>query len=358
MKKILCLLLIFSFAVPAFATVTFTLSDTGSEELKIVYTTSGKMAPRGIALDISCTGGAYIQDACDLVYVNPRCNAYVDYFYTDPCAIGTSTDPCDWPPAGTHPFADPCNPGVVNLAGNPSHFTVCLGVLDMSGNQWAGEMGVNKHLVTIKLHKGATASTTVTVSADKYPRAGQSGVVGDIDGVYSGELTTNLPQSKTVAFAPTDCFPGVSTGDPCDPTNPSNSEYDMWVGAGKPDCWCWPAQCYGDADGQTVTTKTGFYTVSFGDYNILSEGWQLADGLSGRSVGIPYSTWVCGDIDHEIVLTKTGYYRNSFSDYNILSWNWQNDNKDPCDPCYVSGGMPGYYGPVSNQDCNTRPNRF
>jgi len=132
------------------------------------------------------------------------------------------------------------------------------------------------------------------------------------------------------------------TMEECFPSD--HNDYAQWLKAGKPECWCDPNQCYGDADLLREVTKAGSWQVSYEDLNILSDGWQRPDAQDG--VIYPWTTWRCADFDHEEEVTKAGTWRVSYGDLNILSWNWQDDNHvNPPDP---------NYGPVNRSDCVTR----
>jgi Zn-dependent metalloprotease len=100
-----------------------------------------------------------------------------------------------------------------------------------------------------------------------------------------------------------DCFPI------CHP------DYDEWVLMGRPNCWCYPRQCYGDADNAYETTKTGNYYVHFNDLNLLLANWDV----KGTTMPVP---GICADFTHDTEITKTGTYRVHFNDLNILLANW------------------------------------
>ena len=137
----------------------------------------------------------------------------------------------------------------------------------------------------------------------------------------------------------------VSTGpceEECFPSD--HNDYAQWLKAGKPECWCDPNQCYGDADLLREVTKAGSWQVSSDDLNYLSDGWQRPDGQDG--VVYTWEQWRCADFDHVEEATKAGTWRVSSEDLNILSWNWQDDNHiNPPDP---------NYGPLNRSDCVTR----
>jgi len=108
-----------------------------------------------------------------------------------------------------------------------------------------------------------------------------------------------------------DCFPS------------SYSTYNDWVTLGKPNCWCDPYQCDGDADG--VTSGFPFnYRIFTGDLALIVANWQKkADDLTLDP---------CADIDHE----DSGfpfYYRVFTGDLSILVANWQKKDANLAGNC-------------------------
>jgi hypothetical protein len=104
---------------------------------------------------------------------------------------------------------------------------------------------------------------------------------------------------------------------------PCHEDYAEWVDFGKPACWCYPAQCHGDADGFTGgSTKAGLYRVGPTDLNVLVSGWLVKEPPHGPGI-VSVPDGICADFDHEQGgSTKAGYYRVGPSDLNILISNW------------------------------------
>ena len=101
-----------------------------------------------------------------------------------------------------------------------------------------------------------------------------------------------------------------------------HKDYFEWVSVGSPDCWCYPRQCHGDADGEKQGNPVVGYTyVSTDDLIVLADAWQIKDppqgpGLSGNQI--------CADFDHAKQGSPvTGYMRVSTDDLIILANNWQ-----------------------------------
>jgi len=112
------------------------------------------------------------------------------------------------------------------------------------------------------------------------------------DGVY---IDVNCPR----------CFPS------------EHPDYNEWVAVGEPNCWCYPRQCHGDADGQ----KQGLdnYWVSTHDLAVLRNAWNKP------LENLAEANWICADFDH--AAQGKGNYRVSTHDLAILRSNWQIPNK-------------------------------
>jgi hypothetical protein len=79
----------------------------------------------------------------------------------------------------------------------------------------------------------------------------------------------------------------------CDPNYPD------WVTLGRPNCWMWPYQCDGDADG--INSGVPFYyRVYTGDMALIIQNWRKKMGAPGLNP--------CADIDH-ISSGAPNYYR-------------------------------------------------
>jgi hypothetical protein len=209
MKNLVCLLMVLALAASAFAAdVDFSASDEGGGKLQISYTCNDPCNPRGIALAIdgsNASDTATVTGTADVVSVNSAFNTYIDFAYdgvVDPC------DPCSYQPGQGHPLAKTSAAGVP--ASYPeSEFSVCMGVLDESGNQAAGPASTS-NLITLQLDSDDPC-VPIVISADTL-RAPDSGVVGS-------SLTSNLPITVYVEFVTV------------------------------PTCWNYTTFCYGDADG-------------------------------------------------------------------------------------------------------------
>ena len=101
------------------------------------------------------------------------------------------------------------------------------------------------------------------------------------------------------------------------------ADYAQWELAGKPECWCYPRQCLGDADGAPYG-KSNFW-VSSPDLTILKDAWNIINGPTS-------APGTCADFDH-LPYGKSNF-RVSSPDLTILKDNWNVINgPDPnCEP--------------------------
>jgi hypothetical protein len=146
-------------------------------------------------------------------------------------------------------------------------------------------------ILTFRVDKACNVTITANVS-----RAGPTGVVmEDPDEV----VTVNLPPVLLVDVCATVlCYDLMADA----------AEWDI---VGQPDCWCYPRQCLGDADGLPYG-KSNYY-VSIPDLTILKAAWnKQASALSGNEA--------CADFDH-LPYGKSNY-RVSIPDLTILKANW------------------------------------
>ncbi|UCG59565.1 MAG: NF038122 family metalloprotease [Phycisphaerales bacterium] len=116
-------------------------------------------------------------------------------------------------------------------------------------------------------------------------------------------------------------YDAMAIGVDCYPS--CRDDYNEWVVAGKPNCWCYPRQCHGDADGMpSGSEKTGYYFVGVADLNTLISAWLVKEPPLGPGIdSVPDG--ICADFAHDQGgSAKTGYYRVGPTDLNILITNW------------------------------------
>jgi hypothetical protein len=145
--------------------------------------------------------------------------------------------------------------------------------------------------------------------------------------------TLTLTGATNVAVeAPTDCYPADVTG------------YALWLttAVGKPPCWCYARNCYGDADGLAQgSTSTGYYYVGSNDLNLLIPCYLKTEPPFGS--GITFAQQ-CANFAHDIQgSTSTGYYYVGSNDLNLLIPRYLKT-----EPPFGSGVLPDCpAGPVS-----------
>jgi hypothetical protein len=112
-----------------------------------------------------------------------------------------------------------------------------------------------------------------------------------------------------------DCFAGPLV---------TQAEYDDWVLFGKPDCWCYANQCYGDTDGNKEGGKfTGWWYVGSADITLLSAAWKVKEPPKGPGIAT-ITDGICADFDHQKEGGKfTGWWRVGSGDITIMSTNWK-----------------------------------
>ncbi|MDH4239213.1 MAG: hypothetical protein OEW48_06595 [Phycisphaerae bacterium] len=137
------------------------------------------------------------------------------------------------------------------------------------------------------------------------------------------ELLDQIQMSQDMSFmlfTDPDCFPY------------DHPDYSEWLSVGKPDCWCCPRQCHGNAtptcEPPEGSAKAGYWYVGLNDLNILVSAWKILEPAvaptpSGPGVGsVPNG--ICADFDHaKEGSVKAGFWRVGLNDLNILVANWK-----------------------------------
>jgi hypothetical protein len=292
MKKLIFVLAIF-IAAPAFAALQLAVVDNADGTCNIEY--SGADAgnlPRAFALELAIDEGGQFT-AISNYYAGGECNNVSQGYGIFPgsIVIDTAGDVSDW----GDPVAADGSPGAQDqtLIDGSSDIVLEFASLYMDPNAPATS-GV---LCTLTFDCGGTPSKITLTEEDTY----RGGVVLE-DG-------TQVDLSADVNVCDGGCYTG----------QPDEAE---WIDAGSPDCWCYPKQCHGDADGlQQGTTKTGYYAVGTNDLTVLTGAWKVLNvpkgpGLTGNQG--------CADFDHlKQGTTKTGYYRVGTNDLTILTTYWK-----------------------------------
>lgn len=265
MKKIAFVLAVLLLAAPSWAAVTITATQVGdTNEVEISYSTDGTL-PRAFGLDITVTDGNIV--ACTAAHVG-ECDATDQGYGIFPGTIVIEAD-------GTvsdynTPVAPSDDPGALGGLGTAG-ITVEMGSLYEDTNAPA-DSGV---LCTIVV----TESCTVNI-------AGNAARCGE-----GSEALGVVMENPDEVVIPT-YIPGVvEFEDECIPSD--HADYNEWLAVGKPNSWCNPRQCHGDADG--LDEQYGFIRVWVG-YNDVS---MLVDGFRKTYGGDPtVDTWIAADFNH------------------------------------------------------------
>ncbi|MBN1818362.1 MAG: hypothetical protein JW828_13460 [Sedimentisphaerales bacterium] len=151
-------------------------------------------------------------------------------------------------------------------------------------------------------------------------------VSGTLEPEEEIELTVRVrteglnPGEYRYSFRPEICY------NPYDPYNEGCNPFEVhldyvtcykgpdqspWDSVGRPESWCNPSQCYGDADGQMEKIGKGYFRVGFNDISILLEGFGYFSN--------PYAKpWLAADFDHGSEMVGKGRIHVGFKDINIL----------------------------------------
>jgi hypothetical protein len=196
-------------------------------------------------------------------------------------------------------------------AGNPND--KILGISNTGGGTLNWEINYDCNWLTAEPNSGISTGEVddVNLSVDK---------TGLSEGTHTCTLTVsdpnadNSPRTVNVRYV-VECM------------SPNHPDYSEWVDVGRPECWCYPRQCHGDADGlQDGDPKVGLYYVWSGDLALLSAGWKR--GYSGNPATDP---WICADFDHkEEGDPKTCYVRIWSGDLSIMLTNWKSNPPPDC----------------------------
>jgi hypothetical protein len=222
--------------------------------------------PRAFGLDVSVDNGATIGTIYDF---DPN-------FYVSPGSFdyNESTGDANWG-----------NP-VVNLAS--SSFTVEMGSLYAAGDPCGHTSPPESSGTLLRFTVSGDCNVVLEENA---ARAGT-----DSNGVVMEDTEKSFPASY-VTLSSCQIDPECYWG---------QSDYDEWEDVNKPDSWCNPRQCHGDADG--IYNQYGppfnpqWAWVSTEDVAILIKGYrQPYSGDPAVDGGDPDSdpdTWISADFDH------------------------------------------------------------
>jgi hypothetical protein len=277
-KMIVILALVMVACAPAMAAVTISGTRSGTT-VTISYTAPGNSI-RAFGMDISVDSGT-------ITGVNCSNASYWVYPGSIQISGGTVTGSGTCVCASTYP-------GTKGGVGT-SAVTVEMGSL-YTGSAPA----TSGTLLTLTL---STSDANTIVARN----TGRGGVVMEDPDESAGD---NLPLTIPGGGAPPECYPS------------SKGDYNVWVTLGKPTCWCFPRQCYGDADGSDETPLKTTYHIAYNDLTILLDNWKdKVSELAG----------VCADFDHDTETPLKTTYRVAYNDLNILLANWKDKASAPDD---------------------------
>ncbi len=308
MKKLLFLMMALLVA-PAMAAVTISLEPVGECSVEIVVTADGAdtvdgvdvySLVAGIALNVSVSPGqidsvtgymtAGVSTAAD-----PGCGIYmgtITFTGGEPEAIfdvGTPVAPNTAPDA---PGIIP-GPACVLEAG-------CLFDVGVP----ADASLARTVLATLNLSE----TTTVTVTEEIATRGGIVLIGG---GAPSDVI---MPDPTLVTCGPLPHLTLETAVFPAGHPREGQNYYQDWLDAGSPDCWAYPRQCWGDADGKMFSGKW----VLIPDLTEFINSWDKDPGEDGFNI--------CADFDHAFFSGK----RVLIPDLGIFIASWDQDIPGNC----------------------------
>lgn len=290
MKKMAIVLGILIVASPALAGVDITATHEGGGVVRIDYASDANVS--AFALEVTVDNGV-ISNVTD--YHVGDCNATKKGYGIFPANFHRYINPNspNWNDPCYTPVADPCDPGAAGSGFNKNKVILEMGALYEDGNQ----PGLSGTLCR------------VTCSADCNLSVVANALRGKVVLTDFNDVDPNVASATNIPVV-TECFPS------CHP------DYAEWVAVGKPDSWCYPRQCHGDADGQTEQPGKVVYWVGYNDLTVFINCWQ-------DKLGLPAS--LPADFDHDTEQPGKVVYRVGYNDLYIFIDNWQDKLGSPPD---------------------------
>ena len=315
MKKLLCLFAVIALAAPIYAAdpnVSVTCTDEGSGVVRIDYEVlvEDGVDPglaRGFAMDITVTGNATIEGISD--YSSDGTST------STPSAYGVfiSSTVFENDPNFVNNWGDPVATGTGALGGlGTNGITVEIASLYNATTEAGKAPGMSGTLFKLKIDGNGDDDTTVAIAAE----ALRGGAVMESVGAPS-IVSANIVAPGCSMTGLADCFGAIGA-------EVTQAEFDDWDTFGKPDCWCYARQCYGDVNNTAEGTKFGgWFFVGVDDLTLLSSAWQVKEPPKGSGIAsIPNG--ICADFSHSQEGTKFGgWFRVGVDDLTLLSQNWQ-----------------------------------
>jgi hypothetical protein len=303
MKRLSLLLVVLLCAGPALATVRIIVEPQG-QTAAIRYETDGEKV-RAFALDITVNEGT-ITGISDFIRgestaANPGYGIFPANFGRYITVDAETGEVSAWDVNDYTPLADPCDPGALGGLGT-NGVTIEMGALYYPPQDNSPNAPGNSGLLC-RLALSTQAAVTVALNEVR------GGVVLTNPALTAIVDLTQAESTGTVAAA--GLTPSVA------------SDYAEWVAVGKPACWTYPRQCYGDADGQAESDGAGGVSyVGTNDLNLLLAAWQIKEPPFGPGIA-SIQNGICADFarDKEGNAAE-GFYRVGNNDLNRLVANW------------------------------------
>ena len=326
MKKLLLILVVLGVAAPSVAgTINFAATDDGANGTCTItyYVTGGGVAPVAMGLEVEVTSGNPIKNVTDM---DSFFDIYMDYAYDDPC---------NYTYGAGHPIADPCGPGAITLP--QSKFVISMGGLGGPTKPPTKfpKMGTKKDPVVVAvLHSDGGSAGVITVNVLRGGVIDEDAEPMDPNGPTAPDGDLQMP------FTISECMPLAATtadfGWLDRPVDKGSTTYAEWAAVGKPRCWCYQAQCRGNADGITNgSSKAGYYHVGTDDFNTIVAAWDttvtpqfwvkeptFGPGIGGLTGPTGVSV-MCANFNRTVDgSSKAGYYYVGTNDFNRIVAAW------------------------------------
>ena len=293
MRKVFLVLLTLALAAPLYAgTITFTATDNQDGTCTISYSTTDAV-PVAMALNVDVDGGLITDIAVDSFF-----DIYIDAAYDlgGTYTYGAST-----------PIAEQDVAGKANLP----LAAFCISMVGLGGEAEPLEVAPSSGSIILVF---SGPNCTGTISANTL-RTGQGGT-GVID-VNGDAMTTNLPLAFT-NIEEEYCYLGHG-----------QTDEQEWIERGRPACWCYPRQCYGDVDNvEEIVEPFDQYWVWNLDVGVLVAGY--GQKYNGDPATQP---WICADFDHLEEFVEPFDYFRVFNDDVTIFVTWYGQYGMPTDCC-------------------------
>jgi hypothetical protein len=277
MRKLFLMLAVLLVASAAYAAdVTISCTADGNV-VTVSYEASAEAnIPRAFSLDIQLSTDATITDVTPL---DPNYWVYPGSYGDDPCT----------------PVGDPCD----------------------SDDTLPGEDSNGLTIEMASLHSPPEVNSPNAPDISNALLSFKVSGSGDCNVYISG----NAARGKVVFYDATNEDDGrdvVYTGctveeEECFPS--SHPDYSEWVAVGKPDSWCYPKQCHGDATGTDEEFgRDNWVSVGFQDFQVLLQGYN-------KNVYTDPDThpWIAADFTHsEEEFGRDNWVHVGFQDFQTL----------------------------------------